>query len=68
MIEKCLLSARFSRSKSSAQMLKKGFYRKSYSSGLWGRIDLILGKERLFETLGSYDGFPDAWKEVERAS
>ncbi len=48
-------------------MLKKGFYRKSYSSGLWGRIDLILGKERLFEALGSYDGFPDAWKEVERA-
>ena len=35
---------------------------------LWGRIDLALGKERLFETLGSFDGFPDAWKEVERAS
>ena len=35
---------------------------------LWGRIDLALGKERLFETLGSFDGFPDAWKEVERVS
>ena len=29
---------------------------------LWGRIDLALGKERLFETLGRFDGFPDAWK------
>lgn len=35
---------------------------------LWGRIDLALGKERLFEMLGSFDGFPDAWKEVERVS
>lgn len=35
---------------------------------LWGRIDLALGKERLFEALASFDGFLDAWKEVERAS
>lgn len=33
---------------------------------LWGGIDLTLGKERLFEVLASYDGFPDAWKEAEQ--
>ena len=32
---------------------------------LWGRIDLALGKQRLFEALSSYDGFLDAWKETE---
>ncbi|MDD7738882.1 MAG: DUF5700 domain-containing putative Zn-dependent protease [Fusicatenibacter sp.] len=31
---------------------------------LWGRIDLCLGKERLFEVLASYDGFWDAWEET----
>ena len=33
---------------------------------LWGRIDLALGKERLFAALASYDGFLDAWKEAEQ--
>ena len=32
---------------------------------LWGRIDLALGKQRLFEALSSYDGFLDAWTETE---
>lgn len=49
-------------------MLKKGFYRKSCSSGLWGRIDLALGKERFFKALAGFDGFLDAWKEAERVS
>ena len=35
---------------------------------LWGRIDLALGKERLFEVLLSFDGFLDAWKEAQRVS
>lgn len=35
---------------------------------LWGRIDLALGKQRLFEAIKSYDGFADAWKEVEGIS
>ena len=29
---------------------------------LWGRIDLELGKERLFEVLKSRDGFLRAWE------
>ena len=29
---------------------------------LWGRIDLVLGKERLFEVLKSRDGFLRAWE------
>ena len=33
---------------------------------LWGRIDLALGKDRLFAVLASHDGFLDAWKEAER--
>ena len=33
---------------------------------IWGRIDMALGKERLFSVLASYDGFMDAWKEAER--
>ncbi len=31
---------------------------------LWGKIDLALGKERLFEVLASRDGFPAAWAEA----
>ena len=31
---------------------------------LWGKIDLNLGKERLFQVLASKDGFPEAWKEA----
>ena len=31
---------------------------------LWGRIDMILGKERLFEVLASKDGFANAWEKV----
>lgn len=49
-------------------MLKKGFYRKSYSRGLWGRIDLALGKERFFKALAGFDGFLGAWKVAERVS
>lgn len=31
---------------------------------LWGKIDLNLGKERLFQVLASKDGFMEAWKEA----
>lgn len=31
---------------------------------LWGKIDLTLGRERLFEVLASKDGFLDAWAEA----
>lgn len=31
---------------------------------LWGRIDMMLGKERLFEVLASKDGFANAWEKV----
>ena len=30
---------------------------------LWGKIDLALGKERLFEVLRSRDGFLPAWEQ-----
>ena len=33
---------------------------------LWGRIELALGKERLFAALNSFDGFPDAFAEARR--
>lgn len=53
--------------------LKTGEIRKvlqypTYYAGccLWGCIDLVLGKDRLFSVLASYDGFMDAWKEVEQ--
>ena len=49
--------------------LKTGETRKvyqypTYYAGccLWGRLDLQLGKERLFEVLKSRDGFLSAWK------
>lgn len=35
---------------------------------LWGRIDMALGKERLFEVLKSRDGFLRAWKALEEKS
>ena len=31
---------------------------------LWGKIDLAFGKERLFEALGSENGFEETWKKL----
>ena len=51
------------------EILKTGETRRvyqypTYYAGccLWGRIDLSLGKERLFEVLKSRDGFLSAWE------
>ena len=43
---------------------RKLFQYPTYYAGccLWGRLDLQLGKERLFEVLKSRDGFLSAWK------